>query len=641
MTTRMSPFERREQDLDPREETTQLTEMITTAMSRRKFLSAASVMTAGAFMSGMPVSAAAGSGSPSGSRLMGFKKVDVSTADSFVVPEGYEANVLIRWGDPLFADAPQFDPTGNAKAADQALQFGDNNDGMALFPLSQERAVLAVNNEYCNNEYLFSHQGETMTADDVKKSQAAHGISIFEVKRSSADNWKIVLDSKYNRRITADSEIEITGLAAGHPDLITAADPLGTKALGTFGNCANGVTPWGTYLTCEENFNGYFGSENDVSLNKEQKRYGISQEEAGYHWHQHDPRFDIAQNPNEANRHGWVVEIDPMDPTSTPKKRTAMGRFKHENVAVIINKDGFIVAYMGDDERGEHLYRFVSKNKYVEGDDAANRRLLEEGTIYAAKFSADRNKSGGIGQWVALTHGKNGLTRENGFPNQEYINIYTRLAATQVNATTMDRPEWIAVHPKQDYAFCTLTNNKHRGIKEGQPVGGPNPRKANNYGQILRWRQVNDDHTYPTFAWDLYVVAGNPQVHKGGSYAGSSNINSDNMFNSPDGLGFDQAGRLWIQTDGAYSNKGEYAGMGNNSMFCGDPDSGEIRRFLTGPIACEITGLTFSPDYKTMFVGVQHPGEDLQPSHWPDGGTSTPRSAVMMISRKDGGIIGS
>lgn len=640
MTTRMSPFERREDDIDPRSETSQLTKMIDASLSRRKFLGAASVMTAGAFMAGMPVSALASS-TKANSKLMGFSAVPVSTDDTIVVPEGYNAQVLIRWGDGLFPTSPKFDPTGNAPSSHQEVQFGDNNDGMTFFPLSDDHGVLAVNNEYCNNEYLFPHQGKKMTADDVKKSQAAHGISIFEIKRTTNNNWELVVDSKYNRRITANTEMTITGPAAGQPDMRTSADKTGKKALGTFGNCANGFTPWGTYLTCEENFNGYFGTKSDIKITKEQKRYGLGKEDSGYGWSLHDERFDVAKNPNEANRHGWIVEIDPMDPTSTPMKRTAMGRFKHENVAVVINKDGHIVAYMGDDERGEHLYRFVSKNKYIKGNDTANRQLLEEGTVYVAKFSADDGKIGGTGQWMELTHGKNGLTKENGFPNQEYIHMYTRLAATQVGATTMDRPEWIAVHPNQDYVFCTLTNNKNRGVKEGQPVGGPNPREANNYGQILRWRQVNDDHAHPTFAWDLYVMAGNPEVHKGTLYAGSDNINNDNMFNSPDGLGFDADGRMWIQTDGKYSNKGDYAGMGNNSMLCGDPKTGEIRRFLTGPIACEITGLTFSPDNKTMFIGVQHPGEELEPSHWPDGGNSTPRSALVMITKKDGGVIGS
>ncbi|WP_114774680.1 PhoX family protein, partial [Vibrio cholerae] len=294
---------------------------------------------------------------------------------------------------------------------------------------------------------------------------------------------------------------------------------------------------------------------------------------------------------------------------------------------------------LGDDERGEHLYKFVSKHRYQAGNDQQNRNLLEEGTLYVAKFDINENELKGSGRWMELSFGKNGLTPENGFKDQAEVLIFARRAATQVGATTMDRPEWVAVHPDKKHVFCTLTNNKNRG-KEGQPVGGPNPREKNNYGQIVRWMPAQGDHTSDVFAWDLYLIAGNPTVHKGNLYAGSENISADNMFNSPDGIGFDAAGRLWIQTDGNYSNQGDFAGQGNNQMLCGDPITGEVKRFLTGPIACEITGLTFSPDHKTMFVGVQHPGEEAAPSHFPYGGTSKPRSTIMMITREDGGVIG-
>jgi secreted PhoX family phosphatase len=307
---------------------------------------------------------------------------------------------------------------------------------------------------------------------------------------------------------------------------------------------------------------------------------------------------------------------------------------------LLINDDGHVVVYLGDDERGEHLYKFVSKNKYQPNNDAANRNLLEEGTLYVAKFNMDDKELKGSGEWLELTYGKNGLTKENGFKDQAEVMIFARRAATQVGATTMDRPEWVAVHPDNQHVFCTLTNNKNRGVKEGQPVGGPNPRAKNNYGQIVRWLPKAGDHTKSEFEWDLYLIAGNPVVHKGTPYAGSDNITPDNMFNSPDGIGFDKAGRLWIQTDGKYSNSGDFAGQGNNQMLCGDPMTGEVSRFLTGPIACEITGLTFSPDYKTMFVGVQHPGERGAPSHFPAGGSSKPRSTIMAITREDGGVIG-
>jgi len=270
---------------------------------------------------------------------------------------------------------------------------------------------------------------------------------------------------------------------------------------------------------------------------------------------------------------------------------------------------------------------------------AANRNLLEEGTLYVAKFNTTGKETKGYGFWLELTHGKNGLTKENGFASQAEVLIHTRLAATQVGATTMDRPEWVAVHPNKKMAYCTLTNNKNRGVLENQPLDGPNPRENNKYGQIVRWEPIGGDHTATGFDWDLYLVAGNPSLHADIN-GGSENIQKDNMFNSPDGIGFDKAGRLWIQTDGNYSNAEDFAGMGNNQMLCSDPMTGEIKRFLTGPIACEVTGLTFSPDYTTMFVGIQHPGERGAPSHFPAGGESKPRSTIMVITREDGGVIG-
>ncbi|WEM44125.1 PhoX family phosphatase (plasmid) [Photobacterium sp. DA100] len=610
-------------------------QIIDKGLNRRQFLKASSAAGTVAFFGSSTLSSAI-AGSNDNKDLIGFEAIPASTEDKITVPKGYQADVLISWGDPLFKDAPAFSQSAGSKA--QARQFGDNNDGMTFFLINDERAVLCVNNEYTNHEYLFAHQGKEMSADDVIKSQNAHGISVVELKKIN-DHWIVNLEGRLNRRITANTEMELTGPAAGDTLLKTAADPNGTKVLGTFNNCANGETPWGTYLTCEENFNGLFGSTETPALDSNYARYGLNTKGAGYDWFKHDERFDLAKTPNEPHRHGWVVEIDPMNPNSTPKKRTALGRFKHENAALTINNDGRVVVYLGDDERGEHLYRFVSKNKYNPSNPTANLNLLDEGTLYVAKFHANDGELEGKGEWIELTFGKNGLTKENGFNSQAEVLIFARKAATQVGATTMDRPEWVAVNPKNQSVFCTLTNNKYRGVKANQPVDAVNPRENNPYGHIVRWMPSGQDHTSNNFDWDLYLIAGNPTVHKG-LMAGSDNINADNMFNSPDGIGFDNAGRLWIQTDGKYSNQGDFAGMGNNQMLCGDPDSGEVRRFLTGPIACEITGLTFSPDQKTMFVGVQHPGEDLAPSHFPDGGDAIPRSSVIRITRTDGGVIG-
>ncbi|EDL53107.1 hypothetical protein VSAK1_25595 [Vibrio mediterranei AK1] len=606
------------------------------AMSRRRFLKATGAAGTAGFFAASPISQAVANTMPSKSQLIGFDAIPISTTDTVEVPEGYQADVLISWGDAIRKGAPAFSQSNNAQA--QELQFGDNNDGMTFFLISNGRAVLVVNNEYTNNEYLYEHQGNNISADDARKAQAAHGVSVVELEKNNG-KWQVNVDGRLNRRITAYTEMEMTGIAAGHELLKTNADKSGKKILGTFNNCANGQTPWGTYLTCEENFNGYFANTSGSELGDRYKRYGLGNKDRGYDWYKYDTRFDMAKDPNEPHRHGWVVEVDPMNPNATPKKRSALGRFKHENAALTINDDGHVVVYLGDDERGEHLYKFISKKKYVAGADS-NRDLLEEGTLYVAKFTGTEGELSGTGEWLELTWGKNGLTPENGFPDAASVMIFAREAATQVGATTMDRPEWVAVHPDNQSVFCTLTNNKHRGVKDSQPLNAVNPREKNPYGHIVRWKPTKGDHLAGTFNWDIYVLAGNPEVHEAGLMAGSDNINKDNMFNSPDGIGFDLAGRLWIQTDGKYSNKGDFAGMGNNQMLCSDPQTGEIRRFLTGPIACEITGLTFSPDYKTMFVGVQHPGEDLAPSHFPEGGNSIPRSSVMMITRTDGGIIG-
>lgn len=618
------------------------TRMIETAInkqevSRRRFLTGSGALGLGAFFAANPVSnAVAAIGE---SKLIGFEAVAASTEDTVIVPKGYKVERLISCGDPMFTGAPAYDPSGTAPSQHQELQFGDNNDGMSLIALSDDSAILAVNNESPEYDYLFDHKGDNLTFDDVKKAQAAVGVSIIEIHKQDGI-WKVNHDSKYNRRITATTPMQLTGPVSGHDLVKTAADAEGRNVLGTFNNCANGQTPWGTYLTCEENFDGFFGSTQDVKLPKDHKRYSLKNDEDKYNWHLFDERFDMAKHPQEPHRHGWVVEINPMNPTSTPKKRTAMGRFKHENAALTVNKDGHVVVYMGDDERGEHLYKFVSKNKYKPNNAAANHDLLEDGTLFVARFNGADNNFRGKGEWLELSHGKNGLTKENGFADQAEVLTFARRAATQVGATTMDRPEWVAVHPNNKQVFCTLTNNKYRGVKENQPLNAVNPRTKNPYGHIIRWSPTNGDHTTNEFSWDIYVMAGNPTVHSTGLGKGSNNITAENMFNSPDGIGFDAAGRLWIQTDGNYKNKGDFAGMGNNQMLCSDPATGEIRRFMTGPVACEITGLAFSPDSKAMFVGIQHPGAKGLVSHFPEGGNAKPRSTVMVVTREDGGVIG-
>ncbi|ASY62191.1 putative phosphatase [Sinorhizobium sojae CCBAU 05684] len=561
-----------------------------------------------------------------------FKPVPIATDSTIHVPEGYSWRPLAKWGQPLFSNVPDIDPANGVSVENSDKVFGENTDGMELFAIGGKQ-VIAVNHEYVNNKANLpkNDKGMPKSADDVKILQNMQGVTVMEVVEGE-NGWEIVLDSPFNRRITHLTPMKISGPAAGSDLLKTEADPNGTDCLGTFNNCGAGRTPWGTYLTCEENFNGYFGSTDPTfAMPDDYKRYGISAE-TRYGYEAFDPRFDVSKNPNEPRRAGYIVEIDPSDASSTPIKRTALGRIKHENAAVVIARDGRVVVYMGDDERGEFLYKYVSNGIYVPGGDTS--KLLDEGTLYVAKFSDDGN-----GEWLALTLETTGMKMDE-------IYVFTRQAASKVGATTMDRPEWVAVNPVAIEAYCALTNNSRRGeVKDGKlrtnaggdemTVGGPNPREKNEYGQIVRWYPDNEDHAGGNFKWDLFVMAGNPDVHKGGAYAGSSNINSGNMFNSPDGMMFDTTGLLWIQTDGEDSNEGEFLGQGNNQMLAGDPATGRIERFLTGPKGAEVTGVTWSADKRTMFVGIQHPD-----APFPDGEGKLPRSTVIAIKRDDNALIG-
>ena len=614
---------------DRRTTSTDFERLAERAISRRGFLCGSAACGATAFV----LSAGGMAGQPAYAAVAGLDFVPVAANghDTITVPDGFGWHVVARWGDPLWSAGAAFDHATRGTGESQEMAFGDNCDGMALFS-DGDKNVLAVNNEYTNLGIAFANRDlrKPETEDDVRKSKATHGVSVVEIAQQDGA-WRIVQDSPYNRRITPDTPMEITGPARGHDLVKTAADPDGTTALGTWNNCGNGRTPWGTYLACEENFNGYFlSSDPDAALPEGYKRYGIKIEDRGYGWAMTDERFDVSKHPNEPHRAGYVVEIDPLDPASVPKKRTALGRFKHENAEVTLAVDGRVVVYLGDDERGEFLYRFVSDGVYAEGGDNAD--LLESGSLSVARFADD-----GTGAWVALT------PETTGMASQAEISIHTRQAASAVGATTMDRPEWVAANPNKAEAYCCLTNNKNRGVKPNAggdltPVGGPNPREKNKYGQIVRWTPDGGDHAAATFAWDLYVIAGNPAVHAD-ARAGSANVNADNMFNSPDGIAFDSQGRLWIQTDGKYSNEGDFAGQGNNTMLVGDPATGEIRRFLVGPRECEVTGITWSADRKTMFIGIQHPGEKGD-SHFPEGGDAAPRSSVVAITRDDGGEIG-
>lgn len=617
-------------------------------VSRRGFLLKTGTSAAAVAFLSSGVSACGGGTQGSAAPLLGFSAVAASSADSVVVAPGYTATPFVPWGTPLFSSV-QWQADGSNSAADQIKQVGDNHDGICFYPIDgkSDEGLLVMNHEYSTTSsssgyknYLTLFGATAAPADTlerVNKVINAWGCSVIHIKRS-AGAWAVVTDSSYNRRITSATPMLLTGPAAGNALMKTNADPSGTWVLGTINNCGNGWTPWGTYLTCEENWNNNFGTLDTSSDTRTdaQKRYGIAAGNTGYGWEAFHDRFDYKKEPNESNRFGWIVEIDPFDPTSTPKKRTALGRFKHENAAYAFTSDGRVVVYSGDDQANDYIYKFVSSGKYIAGNAVNNRNLLDSGTLYVAKFS-DGSASGdfmGTGEWLELSMSNSALAAR--YSSLADILVHTRLAADALGATPMDRPEWFTVHPQTNEVYGTLTNNSSRTT-----TNDANPRAANRYGQIIRWREAGGDSAALAFEWDLFVLAGNPTIEQTNPLnKGSANVTADNTFNSPDGLGFDNSGRLWIQTDGGYSNTGNFANQGNNQMLCADPQTKEIRRFLVGPKECEITGLTFTPDQKTMFINVQHPGEGGN-SHWPDGGSAMPRSASLVITKDDGGVIGS
>jgi secreted PhoX family phosphatase len=573
---------------------------------------------------------------------IGFKSVAISTADSITVPEGYIAHVIAPWGDPvgIVGQNNPFKDDASNSASEQETQLGMHHDGIHFYALDgSRRGLLAMNHEYVDHGLLFKDGMANWSAEKVRKSQAAHGVSVVEVQEKGG-KWEVVNPSKYARRITANTRIELSGPAAGHALMKTAADPSGKVVLGTLNNCASGITPWGTYLTSEENFIFYFSGGDKMS--EHERRWGLRKGGVRYRWHEHDARFDAVQNPNEPNRFGWIVEIDPQNPNATPMKRTAMGRGAHEGATIAVTKDKRAVVYMGEDARLEYIYKFVSRDAIKPGGASANATLLDHGTLYVAKFNED-----GKGQWIALTHGQGPLTAANGFADQAEVLIKARQASDLLGATKMDRPEWIDID-KQGWVYATLTNNSDRGGSNQPGVDAANPRANNTQGNIIRWKEDVDFHA-TTFAWNHFIMAGDPSLARPEA---KGNIKGD-MFSCPDGLWVDGRGLMWIQTDMSTSamGKGDLKNFGNNMMLAADVLTGEVRRFLVGPAGCEVTGVTETPDGRTMFVNIQHPGETPSElnnpanpraiSNWPEQKpTGRPRSATVVIRKQDGGIIG-
>jgi secreted PhoX family phosphatase len=576
-----------------------------------------------------------------------FKEIEAGVDQTHHVAEGYDAQVLLRWGDPIFADAPEFDPM-NQTAEKQARQFGYNTDFIGFIPLngSADHGLLVANHEYTNEELMFPGVGvqdskdanfSKMTKELVDIEIAAHGGAVVEIRRVNG-KWQVVKDSKYNRRITAATPMEITGPAAGHDRMKTSADASGRKVSGMINNCAGGVTPWGTWLSCEENFNGYFWGKlgDDHVEAKNYKRYGIGT--PAYAWGKYYDRFDLTKEPNEANRFGWVVEIDPFDPNFVPKKRTALGRTKHEGAAGITNSDGRYVVYLGDDERFDYVYKFVTAGKVDTQNRAANFGLLDEGTLYVAKYNPD-----GTGTWLPMVHGQGPLTEANGFKSQADVLIETRRAADLLGATKMDRPEDIEANPQTNRVYVMLTNNTRR--KEDQ-VDAANPRANNAFGHIVEMMPEGGNHAATAFTWEVLVKCGDPSVASVGATF-SSETTKNGWFGMPDNCAIDSQGRLWISTDG---NNAKATGRADGlwALETEGEKRGTSKHFFRVPVGGELCGPFFTPNDESLFLAVQHPGEvdegtstfDSPATRWPDFKDSMPmRPSVLVITKQGGGKI--
>ncbi len=581
-----------------------------------------------------------------------FKQAAHMIANSHAVAEGYDAGILIRWGDPLFKGAPSLDPA-NQTAARQARQFGYNNDYIGYLPLpagsaNSDHGLLCVNHEYTNPELMWPglnrRNRAAVTEDQAAVEMAAHGHSVIEVKKNAA-GWTVVADSRYTRRITASTAIELTGPAAGSNRLKTSADPTGRRVLGTINNCAGGRTPWGTVLIAEENIHKYFAGKPGVGAETgNHKRMGIKgRPDLG--WGKYQDRFDVSKEPNEPNRFGWLVEIDPYDPAAMPVKRTALGRFKHEGAGVTETPDGRAVVYSGDDQRFEYLYKFVSDGRIDKNDRTANRNLLDWGTLYVARFNDD-----GSGEWLPLVYGTGPLTTINGFDSQADVAIETRRAADLLGATPMDRPEDVDHNPVNDKVYAMLTNNTRRTIDQ---VDKANPRANNEYGHVIELaappgRGGRADHGALIFFWNILLAAGDPADRSHGAKYHKDTPKHGAWLAAPDNCAFDLLGRLWISTDqGSRQRKNKIP----DGMYACDLDNNKKGRALTRfffacPRDAEMCGPEFTPDGRTLFVAVQHPAEGstlAKPTtRWPDfKDDMPPRPAVVAITKKDGGMIGS
>ena len=631
-------------------------DLVAEMVSRRGMLRAGALgaLVAGTSLAAGGSSATAAPGSRGRVSRLRFTPVPPNRDDAVTVAAGYRQGIVVRWGDPILPGAPAFD-FENQTAAAQAQQFGYNCDFLAVFPLGRDRALLWSNHEYTDEELMFRGYtgGASATEEQIKIALAAHGGSVVEIERvGGTGQWKLVTSGRrpFNRRIHASTRMTISGPAAGHPLLRTAADPAGRTVRGMLNNCAGGVTPWGTILTCEENFNQYFGASAGVPAAAQPAlaRYGISFTAlAGRRWDRVEERFDLTKHPNEVNRFGYVVEVDPFNPRATPIKRTALGRIKREGATVTLSRDGRAVVYSGDDERFDYIYKYVSAEKVRSGSRKHNLTLLDHGTLYVAKFTGDSPAAeidgtgtlpadgafDGSGQWIALVSGNRSFVA--GMSAAEVL-VHTRLAADKVGATKMDRPEDMERNPKTGAVYVALTNNTNRTAAQADEA---NPRAANRHGHVIEIVERNNDAGATTFAWSVPLVCGDP-ADPATFFAGFDK-SKVSPISCPDNVAFDGDGNLWIATDG--NALGTHDGL--FAMPVEGPERGFVRQFMTMPVGAETCGPLISPDQKTVFVAVQHPGEitgatpENPSSRWPDG--DQPRPSVVSVWHPAGKPVGS
>ena len=580
---------------------------------------------------------------------LGFEELTTAPSPhNHAVAPGHTAQVVIRWGDGVLENAPAFEPA-SATYKTQATQFGEGCDHVAYFPLplgsaSSDHGLLAVNHELCFRHMLLPPEraGPKFGKAEARVEMAAHGLSIIEVRLKDG-NWNVVGDSAFARRITVEEPFRLTGPAAGSKRLATAADPKAQTVLGTLNNCGGGWTPWGTLLSCEENINMYFQGDFEALPESEvpnARRFGMGTPR--HRWGESIDRFNADREPNEFNRFGWVVEIDPYSASSQPRKLTALGRFRHEGATCTLTPDGRAVVYTADDSKGEYLYRFISHGRFDPEDRAANLNLLDSGVLYTARLEED-----GQLHWLPLEHGTDPLTPENGFASQADVLIEARRAADLLGATPLDRPEDVETSPVTGRIYASLTKHSGRGTELGHPVDAANPRSENRDGHVLELLPPGEDgardHGAPTYRWEVFLLAGDPKQESVGA-RWHPKTSDAGWFSCPDNLAFDPLGRLWVATDGNSRNQRM------DGLFACDT-SGEgralSRAFFAGPAGSELCGPCFTPDGTTLFAAVQHPGlvagsSFAEPVHrWPDSDSDLPpRSSVVALRRADGKPIG-